>query len=235
MSTTAQYLPTRTGPRRIAAIALATVVAVLATVLWFGGTDHTEEGPTAVFVQENVSGEGYAGRFVLGNRSDSLIKDWRVEFDLPDGTSVTAHWDATMKIDGQHYVFTSDPANREILTSDSVSFGFTVSGTGAPANCTFQGIRCAAPPDRNAPSVPKNLRVTDRSVSTSRWPGTSPTTIRRWCPTASTTRSRRPACWRRPRWTARLSRGLPPARPTPLRLRQSMPRATNQRRASLLT
>jgi hypothetical protein len=97
---------------------------------------------------------------VLGNHGAGAADGWRIEFDLPAGSEVADHWGASMQRSSQHYVFTQGEHNREIPAGGSVSFGFTVSGSGTPMNCTFQGSPCVTPTDRAVPVTPRNLRVT---------------------------------------------------------------------------
>ena len=52
---------------------------------------------------------GFIARFTMTNLSTVALTDWKLEFDLPTGESVSHTWNSTLAQSGTHYVLT--PAN----------------------------------------------------------------------------------------------------------------------------
>ena len=52
---------------------------------------------------------GFIAHFTIVNASTAPMTDWRLEFDLPAGESVSHTWSSTLVQYGTHYVLT--PAN----------------------------------------------------------------------------------------------------------------------------
>ncbi|HTX97470.1 MAG TPA: cellulose binding domain-containing protein, partial [Mycobacterium sp.] len=52
---------------------------------------------------------GFIAQFAITNLSAVPLTDWRLEFDLPMGESVSHTWNSTVAQSGTHYVLT--PAN----------------------------------------------------------------------------------------------------------------------------
>ncbi|MEV0565061.1 cellulose binding domain-containing protein [Dactylosporangium sp. NPDC050588] len=113
---------------------------------------------TATFAQTSVWGSGYGAEFAVTNRGDAAASGWVVEFDLPAGSAVSSSWDSTRTSTGQHHRFANASWNGAVAAGATVRFGFNVSGTGVPVNCTVNGAPCAggpAPsPSSPAPSSP---------------------------------------------------------------------------------
>jgi hypothetical protein len=134
---------------------------------------------TATFSKSSDWGTGFEGKYTITNGTASAISGWRVEFDLPSGTTVGTYWDALLTTAGGHNTFTNRDYNAAIAPGASVSFGFVVSGTGSPANCTLNGASCGGGggPGPGAPGTPGGLRVTgstDSSISLA-WTGSTGT------------------------------------------------------------
>lgn len=113
---------------------------------------------TAAFAQTSVWGSGYGAEFTITNRGDAAAGGWVVEFDLPAGSTVSSSWESTRTSTGQHHRFANASWNGAVAAGGSVRFGFNVSGTGTPVNCTVNGAPCAgdsAPsPTSTRPSSP---------------------------------------------------------------------------------
>ena len=147
---------------RIAAAALIAAAAILT-----GAVSANAAPATATFTKTASWETGYEARYTINNGTTSTITSWRVEFDLPSGTSIGTYWDALMTRSGNHYVFTNRDYNGTIAPGASTSFGFVAAGSGDPTNFTLNGASCAGgtPPPPGTPGVPGNLRVTGTSTS----------------------------------------------------------------------
>lgn len=98
---------------------------------------------TASFVRVSSWSTGYEARFTVTNNTSSTINGWNVQFDLPAGSSMGTYWDALVSTSGQHVTATNRSWNGTLAPNASTSFGFIVTGTGDPANCTANGASCS--------------------------------------------------------------------------------------------
>ncbi|CNE32205.1 chitinase [Mycobacterium tuberculosis] len=139
------------------------LLAVLLLALLVPATAHAA-GASATFTKTSDWGSGWEGRFTLTNGTGAAVNGWRVEFDLPAGTSVGSYWDALLTKDGLHNTFTDRGYNAAIPAGGSVTFGFLGNGPGSPQNCTFNGAPCAGgPADPGGLGTPGTPAVTGRS------------------------------------------------------------------------
>jgi hypothetical protein len=116
---------------------------------------------TAVFVQESTWPSGYVGRMTVTNDSASTMPNWRVEFDLPAGTTIARAWNVTPTRAGSRYVFTGAAWNASLAPGASTSFGWVAAGPGVPQACLLNGESCDGRPtgrDVQPPTTPANLR-----------------------------------------------------------------------------
>jgi hypothetical protein len=136
---------------------------------------------TAVFAKESQWSTGYIGKMTVRNDTTAAITSWRVEFDLPAGTTLGSYWSARMTRDGSRFVFTNLPWNGTLAAGASTSFGWAAAGTGEPQGCTVNGSPCSGQPpalDVTPPSAPTNIRVTGSSTLTVTWdPSTDDTGV----------------------------------------------------------
>jgi chitinase len=143
---------TRTRGRLAAGVA----VVVAATGIAAGvGTASAAGQVTAAFVKDSDWGTGYQGKYTITNGTDAGITAWRVEFDLPSGSTLGSYWDVLVTQSGSHYVATNRTYNGALAAGASTSFGFIVTGAGTPANCTVDGGACGGggtPPTSPPPS-----------------------------------------------------------------------------------
>ncbi|MCG5447685.1 cellulase family glycosylhydrolase [Micromonospora hortensis] len=111
---------------------------------------------TAVFSVTNNWGNGYQGQVTVTNDTSAPIASWRVEFDLPSSSTVSQSWNAQQTTSGSHYTFANVSWNGTLAAGASTSFGFLVTGTGTPVNCTVNGASCAGgpPPTTPPPTTP---------------------------------------------------------------------------------
>ncbi len=85
---------------------------------------------------------GFIARFTITNSSTAPLSDWRLEFDLPPGESVSHTWNSTLAQSGTHYLLTPANWNRVIAPGGSATGGLRGVLTGAyspPLNCRLNG------------------------------------------------------------------------------------------------
>ncbi|MEV6105009.1 cellulose binding domain-containing protein [Streptomyces sp. NPDC051940] len=141
------------------ATALAALLAPSAAVVL--ASPATAATPSAVFAKTADWETGYQAQYTVTNTSAATITSWRLEFDLPSGTSVGTYWDALHTASGSHHTFTNREYNGTLAPGASTTFGWVSAGTGLPAGCTFNGASCAGGSggDTTPPSVPGGVSV----------------------------------------------------------------------------
>ncbi|GAA0240392.1 cellulose binding domain-containing protein [Saccharothrix mutabilis subsp. mutabilis] len=146
---------------RVGAVLAAGALAIGSLAI-AGPTASAAPGVTATFAKAQDWGSGFEGKFTITNGGPNAITSWKVEFDLPAGTSLGSYWDALITRTGDHYVATNREYNGNVGVNASASFGFVGTGSGAPLNCTVNGAPCTGGGggDTTAPTAPANLRVT---------------------------------------------------------------------------
>ncbi|WP_067902616.1 cellulose binding domain-containing protein [Actinomadura chibensis] len=131
---------------------------------------------TASFAKASDWGSGYEGKYTIKNETGSALSSWKVEFDLPSGSSIGSYWDALLTKNGQHATFANREYNAGIAPGATVTFGFLVSGSGAPDNCKLNGGSCTGddttPGAPSAPGEPSVTAKTDGSLTLS-WSASS--------------------------------------------------------------
>ncbi|HLL65798.1 MAG TPA: cellulase family glycosylhydrolase [Micromonosporaceae bacterium] len=159
--------------RIVAAVAMAGVLVGAAAF-----TALPAAAATAAFTMTNSWSTGYQGLFTVTNNTSAPIDTWRVEFDLPSGSSVAQSWSSQQVTSGSHYTFTNAAWNGTLAAGASTDFGFIVNGSAAPVNCTVNGAPCGGSnPDPATPApattnVPTSIPPTT-AVPTTPVPGTS--------------------------------------------------------------
>lgn len=155
--------------RRLRAAVCTVLLAVAAAVALPGVA--AAAGERAVFTKVSDWGSGWEGRYTVTNGGTTTISSWRVEFDLPAGTSIGTFWDALHTVSGSHHTFSNASWNGTLTPGASVSFGFNGTGPGTPTNCRVNGQDCAGgggDPQPGVPGTPGNVRVmgtTNSSIS----------------------------------------------------------------------
>ncbi|WP_238007087.1 cellulose binding domain-containing protein [Dactylosporangium sp. AC04546] len=124
---------------------------------------------TATFGQTSTWSTGYGAQYLIRNTGDAPSTSWRVEFDLPAGSTVSSSWSSVRTVSGQHYTFTNVAYNGDIAPGASEDFGFNVSGLGTPLNCTIDGRPCAGG-GTPSPSAPASGSPTASPAPTSTGP-----------------------------------------------------------------
>jgi hypothetical protein len=139
------------------------------------------QAATVDLVKEREWASGHVGKVTVRNPGPAAITSWRVEFDLPAGTSVANAWSAALTRSGSHYTFTNLRWNGTIAAGASTSFGFLARGSGDAVNCTVDGEPCAGLPplDVTPPTTPTGAgyRVDGTSWSFSWNPSTDDTGV----------------------------------------------------------
>jgi hypothetical protein len=89
---------------------------------------------------------GFIANFTVTNASLAPLSDWKLEFDMPVGQSVSHAWNSTVTQSGTHFVVTPANWNRVIAPGGSATGGFrgVLIGTYTPpSNCVLNGqYRC---------------------------------------------------------------------------------------------
>lgn len=83
---------------------------------------------------------GFIANFTVTNSSMAPLSDWKLEFDMPAGQSVSHTWNSTITQSGTHYVLTPANWNRVIAPGGSATGGLrgVLSGTySPPSNCVL--------------------------------------------------------------------------------------------------
>jgi hypothetical protein len=98
--------------------------------------------PTATLSVSHAWQTGFIARFTVTNSSTVPLTDWKLEFDLPIGESVSHTWNSTIARSGTHYVLAPANWNRIIEPGSSATGGFRGVLTGSyspPSNCRLNG------------------------------------------------------------------------------------------------
>nr|WP_245778066.1 cellulose binding domain-containing protein [Lentzea xinjiangensis] len=116
---------------------MATVVGGVLAAPASGAT-----GVTAAFTKTSDWGSGYEAKYTISNSGGSALSSWTVEFTLPGGQSIASLWDGSYAANGQN-ITVRNTWNGTVPVGGSVSFGFTVRGTGgSPTGCKINGGSC---------------------------------------------------------------------------------------------
>ncbi|MGW2227343.1 glycosyl hydrolase family 18 protein [Streptomyces formicae] len=123
---------------------------------------------TATFSSEG-SGSSWTGKFVVKNSGDTAVDTWSLEFDLPEGVTISDHTHGTAEVKGRHVVVTPAYYNARVPAGrDTEPYSYTFRGSGQlkpPTGCLINGDKCdgtAAVP----PKAPTGLSVADATART---------------------------------------------------------------------
>ncbi|WP_229403014.1 cellulose binding domain-containing protein [Micromonospora okii] len=147
---------------RAAIFAAGIAAAVVAATLI---APSAASAATAAFVRTANWSSGYEARFTVTNDASTSISSWNVQFDLPTGSSVSSFWDTTITTSGQRVTAVNRSWNGSLAPGASASFGFIVTGSGDPTNCTVNGASCTGGGTPTGPATPGGLRVTGTATS----------------------------------------------------------------------
>ena len=149
-----------------AGAAVAVVVAAVPVSAAFGAGSLTTS-----FAASSDWGTGHEVRVTVANGTDAEVNTWRIEFDLPAGTTISSFWDADVTRTGDHYVAVKKSWAGPLAPGASTSWGYV--GTGgyrAPVNCTVNGVPCGGggtptttPSNTTEPTTPPTTPPPDPS------------------------------------------------------------------------
>ncbi|GAA2541571.1 hypothetical protein GCM10010435_06350 [Winogradskya consettensis] len=173
--------------KRTLILTVAAVVAAAGTT-WIA-LPASASATTATFTKTSDWGSGWQGDVTISNGGPAAMSSWKVEFDLPTGSTIGSFWEADMAASGQHRTFTNRSWNGSVPVDGKVTFGFVGSG-GTPLNCLINGQPCSgsgggtttapttAPTTRVPTTAPTVAPTTTAPTTapTSKPPTTSPTT-----------------------------------------------------------
>ncbi|NRQ40943.1 chitinase, partial [Nonomuraea sp. NN258] len=123
---------------------IGSLVATAALILGYGASAYAATPPTASFAVTSDWGGGFEGKVTV-KAGSAALSSWKVEFDVPSGTTINSAWDADMAKNGTHYTFTNKSWNGSLAAGAAVSFGLTGAPGGAKVlNCTINGANAAS-------------------------------------------------------------------------------------------
>src|SRR6266516_298033 len=157
--------------------ALGSGVLAVAAVISAAATASAATALLATYEVTDSWGTGYAVQYTVRNPGTSAVTGWRVEFDLPTGTTIRKYWTAALSQTGQHVAFSNLSYNATVPAGGSQVFGFNTVGTGKPANCLVNGAPCtggAPSPSPTASQSPSSTPTTPSPTPTP--PSPTPTT-----------------------------------------------------------
>jgi len=147
----------------VGALLVSTTLTVLAA------SPASAAAVTASCTKTSDWGTGFGASCTITNGTASAVDGWKLEFDLPSGTSVTSSWDAVRTSSGNHYTFTNASYNGQLAAGASTSFGFNGSGSGWISGCLLNGAACdgsgGGGTDTQAPTAPTGLRSTGTTAT----------------------------------------------------------------------
>jgi len=117
-------------------------------------------GVAAAYTRTSDWSTGYTAQYVVTNNTGQTEKSWKLEFDLPSGSSLGSYWDAIDTPSGTHHSFANREYNGSVAAGASTSFGFLVSGSGLPANCKLNGQPCAGGTSPTTTTPPSTTTTT---------------------------------------------------------------------------
>jgi hypothetical protein len=114
---------------------------------------------------------GYSAQYVVTNNSGAVDKDWKLEFDLPSGSTLGSLWNGESGVGGRHVTVKPPRWDTDGLAAgESVTVGFVVNGTGDPTGCRMDDADCATDgndtPTPTATPTPTPTSTASPSVST---------------------------------------------------------------------
>jgi endoglucanase len=150
-------------------LSVAAAVAAGGAAVWVV-SPAAAASPSAAFTKVSDWGSGWQGQYTITNGGTSAITSWKVEFDLPSGSSVSSNWESRLTTSGQHFTFTNLGWNGTIAPGASVSFGFIGTGSGSPTGCLLNGASCGGgsttPPTTQPPVTTPPVTPTKPPVTT---------------------------------------------------------------------
>jgi hypothetical protein len=146
---------------RLGRIVGATLLAAVAAVVAVPASPA--QASTGTFRKDSVWDTGYTATFTVRNDLPWAVSTWRVQFEVPEPTTITYAWNASMTKTGTRYVLTPPSWAPPLPARSTTTFGLSArGGVAEPLNCLTDGVPCAgtAPArDTVPPSPAANLRL----------------------------------------------------------------------------
>ncbi|GAB4225816.1 MAG: hypothetical protein Tsb0021_01170 [Chlamydiales bacterium] len=109
------------------------ILTLLSSLLLFAN-GHTEAEVLlqASYSVESTWSHGYTASITLKNTSDQAIQNWRAQFNLPIGQTISSVWNARFTVQEdtdtqqQHVSISNESWNNVLLPEETVRFGFQV-------------------------------------------------------------------------------------------------------------
>ena len=94
-------------------------------------------GLTATFTKSSDWGSGYEGKYTITNGTTAAVT-WRVEFDVPTGSTISSFWDSSVTKTGNHVVAVGT-WNATVPAGGTASFGWIGAPGGKPSRLWPKG------------------------------------------------------------------------------------------------
>lgn len=153
------------GIRPSRALTLITILLLALTTLT--STAHAAATLTATFSVTD-QGSWQQGKYVIANGGDTASDNWRLEFDLPSGTTIGNVWYGIKTVNGAHVTIDAEHYNKSVQPGGSTepySPWFELFGSGQPTACRINGNKCDGSADQ-PPGAPGGLRSTGATTRT---------------------------------------------------------------------
>ncbi|MCX4860008.1 glycoside hydrolase family 18 protein [Streptomyces canus] len=130
------------GRKKLIGGALAAAVVGGGAVLVTGTAQAAGVG--VAYTRTSDWSTGYTAQYVVTNNSGAADKDWKLEFDLPSGSTLGSLWNGESGVSGRHVTVKPPRWDTDGLAAgESVTVGFVVNGTGDPTGCRLDDAGCA--------------------------------------------------------------------------------------------
>jgi len=130
---------------------------------------------TVAFTASSDWGTGHEVRVTVHNGTDAPVNTWRIEFELPSGTTISSFWDADVTRSGNRYVAVQKSWAGPLAPGASFVWGYI--GTGAfrsPTSCTVNGASCGGGTPQ--PTTPRPTTAAPTTPPPTTAPPTTPPT-----------------------------------------------------------
>ncbi|MET9951442.1 cellulose binding domain-containing protein [Streptomyces sp. NPDC006339] len=207
----------RTSGRTKAVGAVVAAAVIGGAAFAFSGTAQAAAVGAAYTRTSSWTG-GYTGQYVITNETSSVQSGgWTLEFDLPEGTTISSLWNGEHTVSGRHVTVKPADWNRHLAPGQSVTVGFVTSAAGAagdPVDCLINKAACSAGGATPTPSGRPTGQPTRTPVPTptaTRTATASPTPTRTVTPTPTATATTPPAPGTAARFAPYVDTSLHPA------------------------
>ncbi|TCJ35056.1 cellulose binding domain-containing protein [Parafrankia sp. BMG5.11] len=134
-------------------------------------------GLDAAYSRTSDWGTGYSAQYQVTNSADSP-DGFTLEFDLPDGATLTSLWNAAYQVDGRHVTVTPPAWQTTLAPRESVDVGFVIAAPGGatdPLGCRINGEDCTPGSGNGDPGPEPAPSATGPAAPSSPPPNASPT------------------------------------------------------------